>query len=109
MVARRKLCWITNVLDPTLWKAIEATAARERDRRALLKDRRLIEAALMTDGAVISLDEAVRGLFAAACVEVGAIRNIVWVNPTKVEEGAVPWLEDGARPERSRRLGAGES
>ncbi len=69
------------------------------------KDYRLIEAAIVTDRIVISLDETVRILFAAVVRSVGKLRNIVWVNPSRTEEEFILWLENGAKPEKRRLLG----
>ncbi|MGH7596646.1 MAG: hypothetical protein ACREOI_09850 [bacterium] len=73
----------------------------------MLKDIHLIEAAKTTDQTVIALDETVRKLFVAAGQRVGEMRNIVWVNPDKVEEQPISWLENGAKLEKKRLLGFG--
>ena len=69
------------------------------------KDRRLIEAALVTDKRVTSLDDHVRRHLQDHLSQLPEIRLICWVNPGMPEEEAVAWLEAGAPAERIRLLG----
>jgi ABC-type iron transport system FetAB ATPase subunit len=85
---------------------IERAAGDEQDCAAMLKDSHLIEAALVTDRTVISLDETARELFTLMAQSVGEIKNVVWVNPDK-DEQPINWLEEGAKPEKNRRLDFG--
>jgi hypothetical protein len=77
----------------------------EKDRKAMEKDFLLLTAALATDKTVISLDEKVRKMFDQAAEQVGELTAIVWVNPTQETEQAIDWLENGAKPDKERRLG----
>ena len=71
------------------------------------KDFHLLEAARATDQTIISLDEIIRQLFARAAQHVGEIRDIVWVNPERMEEEEpLVWLKNGAPPEDHRKLRA---
>jgi hypothetical protein len=39
-------------------------------------------------------------------VQVDELKEIVWVNPPKIEEEKpIEWLENGAKPEKERMLG----
>ena len=105
MVARKKLLFVNPPEDAALRDAIEEAAESDRGRRAMLKDTHLIEAARATDRTVVSLDETVRDLFAAASRQARVLEAIVWVNPSRVEEGCTAWLEAGAPPEKRRQLG----
>jgi hypothetical protein len=71
---------------------------------AMLKDARLVEAALLADKDVSSCDDKVRKLFALAGTQVKELEQIVWVNPTKEEENAIEWLKNGAKAEKERQL-----
>lgn len=104
MIARKRFDYITPPQDTALSDKIGMAATRERDIEALRKDFHLLHAALATDQTVISLDETIRHLFAHASEQVGEIRNIIWVNPDKVEEQPIAWLRNGAPPEIHRRL-----
>lgn len=74
--------------------------------QAALKDFILIKAALVTDRIIVSLDEKSRKPFKIAAVQVDELKNIVWVNPNKIEEEApIDWLEKGAEAESDRLLG----
>ena len=88
-----------------LWQKIVMAIDGEKDRKAMEKDFLLLTAALATDKTVVSLDEKVRKLFDKAAEQVGELTDIVWVNPTKETEQAIDWLEDGAKPDKERRLG----
>jgi len=105
MAARKKIHKVTPPPDATLRRRIEGAATNSRNRQAMLKDLRLIEAALATDHAVVSLDENARRLFSDAAEGIGELRSIAWVNPDKSDEEPIAWLEGGARPEPDRCLG----
>ncbi len=106
MVAKKKLVYYGEiVVDDRLWSKVEDSTEFNNQREAMIKDIRLIEAALVTDKIVISLDDKVRKLFAKVAVEVTDLKDIVWVNPAKAEENAIAWLENGAEPEEERKLG----
>ena len=105
MTARRKVYRLGDVLDSDLRGRIERVASSERAAEAIRKDYRLIEAAIVTDRIVISLDETVRRLFAVVARDVGALKSIAWVDPAKAEEQPLLWLENGAKPDKKRLLG----
>lgn len=106
MLAKRKLdIHLDIVVDDELWSQIEGFTESDKEREAMIKDLRLIEAALATDKIVISLDEKVRNLFEKAADEVDELKEVVWVNPAKPEEKAIFWLKNGAAPEKERKLG----
>lgn len=106
MVARKRLLFLDVPEDAVMRGQLEAAATKERDRRAMLKDALLVEAAQATDRTVASLDGAVRGLFLAASSKVRGLKTIVWVDPGDDDRDACDWLEDGAPPEKKRLLGA---
>ncbi|MEQ9669765.1 hypothetical protein [Coleofasciculus sp. G2-EDA-02] len=107
MVAKGKFVFLNVPLDKELWDKIDQIAATNRQRAEMFKDLRLLEAAIATDKTVISLDDnTARTFFSQAAVEINALKEIVWVNPDKVEEETpIEWLERGAKPESDRLLG----
>jgi hypothetical protein len=105
MLARKKLCIANVARNDELREKIERTAAKEKHRKAMLKDMHLIEAAMATDRVIISLDETVRALFSEAARGVSELRIVLWANPDKTEEGCLVWLEAGAKAETRRYLG----
>ncbi|MBM4086346.1 MAG: hypothetical protein FJ272_16295 [Planctomycetes bacterium] len=106
MMARKKLLHSLTIPErPKLRVKIEAIVARPKSREAILKDVHLLEAALATDGTIVSLDEEARGITAAVATRVGELRSIIWVNPDKADEQAISWLEEGAKPESKRAIG----
>ena len=78
---------------------------REKDRIAILKDLHLIDAAFASDGIVVSCDREAGRLFARLSQYVGELRDLVWVNPEEGDKNTAAWLEKGAEPVKSRRLG----
>lgn len=105
MVARKKLLLLEVPADEALRGEVEAAAATDRDREAMLKDMHLVEAARATDGIVLSSDETARGLFAQASQRARGLKAIVWVNPGQEGERTRAWLEAGAPAEKGYRLG----
>jgi hypothetical protein len=76
----------------------------------MLKDIHLLEAAMVTDWRISSLNELDRERFALLSKSVAEIRDIVWTNPNAQEENCIEWLKKGAPAEAHRKLGyvAGE-
>jgi len=106
MQNRKLVYMITNEVISELRNAIASLQVRENERRAMLKDVRLLEAALATDRRIISLDDSVRRLFSLSCSSLQDCSDIVWVNPVKTNEAVCLWLKRGANTDRKRRLGS---
>ena len=77
-----------------------------RQKPVVEKDIHLIEAAIATDRLLTSRDETARRAFGNVSAIVGELRQIVWVNPTQNDENPINWLQDGAKADADRRLGA---
>jgi len=88
-----------------LWCQVEAKAESDKERGVMVKDLRLVEAAIATDRTVISLDDKVRQCFAKVAVDVAPLKDIIWVNPAQIAEKPLDWLQNGAEPEIERSLG----
>ena len=106
MDARKKVDRINPPEDQTLQDKITTTTSDENEIEVMEKDFHLLQAALATDQTVISLDETVRELFARTSQSVGEIQHIIWVNPDRLEEQPILWLQNGAPPEAHRQLSA---
>lgn len=77
----------------------------EKQCEAMHKDCRLLEAALETDKRVASLDETVRTLYHSLAARLAYLREVIWVNPDKLEEECIAWLKGGAKSDPFRCLG----
>lgn len=84
---------------------IVATGTNDKEKEALLKDCRLVEAALTTDKIIISHDDKMRQLLARAAKTISELRTIIWVDPTSPDENVIDWLLGGAKIEKARQLG----
>jgi len=71
----------------------------------MLKDRHLLEAALIADQTVFSMDETAYYHFYDAARSISLIRPIMWANPERATDACVDWLTTGARPAKNRRIG----
>ena len=89
MYARRKVCRIDSVTDAPLRTKLSTVPCGRAQREAMLKDCHLVEAAMATDWAVVSLDDAMRNLLREASGRVGEIRAVIWVNPGVGEEASI--------------------
>jgi hypothetical protein len=105
MIASRQVEFIQETHDEELRDRLAAAALSAPARRAIAKDAHLVEAARATDWIVVSLDEEVRGHLCGVCPQVSEVREILWANPAREEEGVPSWLERGARVEKKRKLG----
>ena len=105
MWARKRVVKIIGERDETLRGRIDASVSQ--DQQAMVaKDVHLVEAALATDRLITSQDERVRSVLRTASNNVGELKRIVWVNPTRGDETPIDWLRDGAKAEEHRLLGA---
>jgi hypothetical protein len=93
------------VFDQALRDKLDKIADSDRPREAMWKDCHLLEAAIATDGIVISLDEKAREPFKKAAKTIKELRIIMWANPDKPEEDVLVWLSDGVAIETKRQLG----
>jgi hypothetical protein len=69
------------------------------------KDRCLVEAALLSEKRIASLDDSVRTHFRNYRDSLPELKSICWVNPGDTDEDLCYWLRAGAPIERSRTLG----
>ena len=105
MWARKRVVKIIGERDETLRGRIDASVSQ--DQQAMVaKDVHLVEAALATDRLITSQDERVRSALRTASNNVGELKRIVWVNPTRSDEAPIDWLRDGAKIEEHRLLGS---
>ena len=104
MEKKEKIIHLTDPANLGFRDKIEASM-QQNDRVPALKDAHLIEAALLADGIVVSLEHASKRAFARATGKVEELRSIVWVDPQNNDESPIAWLERGAPPEDHRSLG----
>ena len=76
-----------------------------RNYESMMKDMLLIEAALVSDRIIISLDEEARKLFTGLSANCDELKKVVWLNPNKPDENPISWLKQGAPPDEHRMLG----
>ena len=105
MFARKKVARPDVAPNDALRNGIQNSGLTEKECAAALNDAHLIEAALMSDLRVFSLDETVRAIFRKAAPRVAPLRPVHWANPAKEDEHVIEWLEGGARDEEVRQLG----
>ena len=106
MNARRKIIRVGVARDDALRARLAELQLDRQTRENILKDVHLVEAALATDHAILSLDESARIGFKRAAKGVGLLRQLVWLVPSSPEHKTVEWLEQGAVPETKRTLGS---
>jgi hypothetical protein len=107
MDARKKVIRVDAAESQSIREKIDRKSQGNK-RAAMLKDLHLVAAATATDGLIVSMDEEVRKLYRGISQHIGELRELVWVNPCKEEEGALQWLKNGADPEAERKLGPQE-
>ena len=96
MVARKRIEFIEVAPHLTLEKRVARAVADAFLTAIIDKDRRLIEAALVTEKRVTSLDDHVRRHLQDQISQLPEVRSICWVNPCTPEEKAIAWLEAGS-------------
>ncbi len=109
MVARKRIEFVEVAPHLTLEKRVVRAVADAFLAAIIDKDRRLIEAALVTENRVSSLDDHVRKHLQDHLDRLPEVRGICWINPCNPEEQPIPWLKAGAPAERRRTLGYRQS
>lgn len=105
MYARRKVVSVN--VDQNSVKLREKTTnlnCSEKSMTTMLKDIHLLEAAVLTDKIIVSLDEEVRSLFGSQMANFHEMSDVCWVNPTQQPEKMSSWLLEGAPVEDTIRL-----
>jgi len=105
MYARRLVVKVIVSGDPDLKSQIERTSPSENVATQLIKDLHLIEAALISDKRVASLDDEARTYFSQAAQSIRILCTICWINPERPNEHPIEWLRAGAKDEQHRMLG----
>lgn len=105
MHAKGRVVSIIGIHNAHLRANVFAQAPNATKRAVLAKDIHLIELALASEQAVISLDERARGPFHEIAPKINVLRTIMWVNPTIAAEAAFDWIIRGAPAEARRFLG----
>lgn len=105
MFSRRKVILAEDLKDDGFRDRLFRTTSSASIRAAIEKDAHLIEAAIQHDRIVLSRDEAMREILRGVAAEIREVAQILWANPALEADGALVWLEGGARVEAARRLG----
>ena len=100
MYARKKVIQLQVAIDDDFRERLSGPGRSPEQRAAVLKDLHLIEAALLSDRIVVSLDESARMLF-----QVQELNSIIWVNPVSERPRMQSWLEQGAPAVDEWKLG----
>lgn len=93
---------IHNLEENTVLRNKIVNRFTEEQTEIMIKDCLLLEAALASDKTIISLDDEVCALFAAACSYIGEIKEVIWINPN--DGTIIIWLENGAILDIRRQL-----
>jgi hypothetical protein len=109
MLARRRFVALQTPLNASLIKTIsdciDEVTETIPQREAGMKDIHLLEAALLSDQRVLSLDDnTARKIFARVAQKLPDMTQLIWVNPVNPDEQAMRWLELGALEDPSRYL-----
>jgi hypothetical protein len=104
MNAKKKIIRVAVARNDALRARLAEIELDRQTRENILKDFHLVEAALATDQAILSLDRSARIGFKQAAKGVGLLRPLVWLVPSSPEHKTVEWLEQGAVLETKRTL-----
>lgn len=105
MKSRSLLVEVEDEPDKGVAGALRKLAAHPDVLAIMLKDKHLLEAALVAHQTVLSMDETAYYHFYDAVGTISQIRQVMWVNPERAADECVEWLIRGARPETNRRIG----
>ena len=106
MQSKSKVYWEPNARRPDIRSRVRRIVTKTRDREEMFKDMRLVEAALVGDGIILSCDDEARRLFAKHANPIADVTCLHWANPAKANEATVRWLQTGSPDDPQRTLGA---
>lgn len=104
MLRKGRIRKVSNHQNHELRRAVEGFSLDPHIGEIMMKDVHLLEAALVSDQRIASLDETVRWHFARLSVSFTGVGPVLWTNPSKPSDQSVEWLERGAPDERDKRL-----
>jgi hypothetical protein len=104
MVAARRLRVVEVPEDPRLRFKVAGALATESERRALLKDTHLLEAALALDRRIVSSDHVSRKLAERAAVTIHEIARVQWADAVEFPMETCDWITSGSRDSYAFRL-----
>ena len=85
--------------------ALDNLPVQVHERKIMLKDCHLLEAAQAAEQRVISTDEAAYFHFYHASARISQLQKIMWASPMRMADECVQWLAAGAKPEAKRKIG----
>lgn len=105
MEARKKVVQMNPGIHAPLRACIRAAMLNPADQREVEKDAPLVEAALLADQIVVSIDDVARAHFRGLAAHTGLLHAVRWVNPVEDSEGLLAWMNRRAPAGRGWRLG----
>ena len=98
-------CWdVTPAENAELRRKLDALEIKKCKLKVMRDDLLLVEAAIITDRIIFSLDDEARDLYCQACCLIEQLRRIMWVNLESKEEDGTGWLEKGLHISDERTL-----
>lgn len=76
----------------------------DKQRKEVIKDIHLLEAAFESDRCIFSLDDKMKSLLKQALEYCPEIAGIIWANPDRDDEKIIIWLQSGVPDSKSRCL-----
>jgi hypothetical protein len=107
LIFERDLASVPEIVDD-IRSAIENDVSEKSIQDILLKDLRLVSAALLTDHRIISLDNQARKHYSNLARNIPELQKIVWVNPCKTEDDSDKWLQNGCKLQKAHKLSVKE-
>jgi hypothetical protein len=101
MVARKKLINVEAKDLKALFNVIDDMKFTEGQVIAIRKDFHLVEAALVTDKTILSLDNALKSLLRTASTNIPQFKQLMYINPTMENQEVLTWIRNGANHERT--------
>lgn len=95
MRSKRKVVFVEMSEIQSLNAILETASLTEKQNKVALKDLHLIEVAMFSDLAIISLDKKARTVFEKVNRSSQRLKKVVWADPTSSE--LHEWLQSGAR------------
>jgi len=95
MYSRRKIVGTGSAAQPNLERMTAMAASLpEAQRAAIEKDLHLVACAILADGTILSLDDAMNRILRGLAVSLPVLRGLIWVNPS-IDFGKLKaWLEE---------------
>lgn len=105
MVSRKQRIFINKSRNEELRQRVVEVVADAAIQEIIMKDIHMVEAAIVKDNLITSLDDRVKHHLQNLTNSIEELRLIIWINPIVSDFDCLRWINEGCKHEESLHLG----